>query len=262
MTSPIGGGKRIAGIKWQYWAIGGLVFAGGFWYVYRRYSSQAAAAQTDPTADPNAFTGLDNSLPGGVSPSLGFQDAATGATISATGVAGQVVTAPSTNFEWGQMALARLTQAGFDSVTSAIALGVYVNGGNLSADQLAIVQAALNLTGPTPQPVPAPHTAPPAGPPAPPTPKTPAPVPLHAPQVFVSARTKTSITIHWTPVPNAAFYLVLGAAYPKLVTGTSATFRPGLYNHIRAYPSNYSHTTFVPTKTGPYSVSPSSNTFK
>lgn len=90
---------------------------------------------------------------------------------SAVGSVGTVVGTPiaATNAEWAQAAEAYLSDSGgYDPTTVAAALGKYITGQSMTADQAAIAEAAIAVEGYPPQSgangdPPAINTAPPAG---------------------------------------------------------------------------------------------------
>lgn len=146
--------------------IGGLGAAAVVIYMVMRARSNAATS-TDPNVDPATGVPYSQEYGGygaqGVSPSLyGYVDPTTGAFISGAG-AGNTVIQPSTNASWAQQVEAYLGQIGYDPLAVGAALGKYLTGQTLSADQQAIVAAALGFYGQPPQPVPPITTTPPPG---------------------------------------------------------------------------------------------------
>jgi len=72
-----------------------------------------------------------------------------------TGAGGTVpVAAATTNAMWSQAAVSQLTNQGYDGAQVQAALGVYLTAGTLTAEQQAIVQAAIGVEGYPPQPGP------------------------------------------------------------------------------------------------------------
>jgi hypothetical protein len=184
--------NRVAGVKWQVWAIGGVASAGVAWWAYRRTSSKNAATNldtstaADPTIDPTTGLPYSSEMYSGATTTPGYggiYDPSTGATIGTTGqfTAPQVVTSFSNAAEWGQAALQRLIALGYDPLSTSIAIGVYISGANLTETQYGVIQAAIGQTGPAPG-VPAPHMAPPAG--------------------QTGTGTTTSVTKKWGPGPH------------------------------------------------------------
>lgn len=217
---------KIGRIKW-YWYVGGAAAVAVVFYGYRRSTAaaNAAAATTDASGvDPNALdtgTGAGYS-PIGVSPSLyGFTDPSTGAFIGGIGGGGtQVVTAPTTNGQWAQLVEAYLIQNSFDPITSSIAIGKYLAGRDLTANEIQIVQAGIAFYGKPPQPVADPHGAPPAG-------QT---VGLATPHLSKSNITKAHAVLRWTAVPGATSYHLHKNTTWIPITGTSHTVnRPGVF---------------------------------
>lgn len=160
------------------WLIIGAVGAAGIliWYVMKNRSQQSQAGQTaqDMAAqgiDPNTGIPYSQEMGGGFAggtPSLyGYTDPTTGAFISGVGAnpvgSGGVVLAPATNAAWAQQVEAYLQTLGYDPVATAAAIGKYLTGQTLTADQAAIVAAAKGFFGNPPQNVPNPPTTPPPG---------------------------------------------------------------------------------------------------
>jgi hypothetical protein len=145
------------------WLIVGILGGGVVvvYYVMRARSSAATNATgttTDPSIDPSTgipYAEEDSGALGayGTSPSLyGYTDPSTGAFISGVGAgATGVVTAPSTNASWAQQVEAYLQNLGYNPTSVAAALGKYLTGQSLSADQAAIVAAAQGFYGNPPQ---------------------------------------------------------------------------------------------------------------
>jgi Fibronectin type III domain len=67
---------------------------------------------------------------------------------------GVIAPAATTNAMWSQAAVTQLTNQGYTGSTVQAALGVYLTGGTLTADQETIVQAAIAVEGYPPQPGP------------------------------------------------------------------------------------------------------------
>jgi hypothetical protein len=63
------------------------------------------------------------------------------------GVPAQVPQQATTNAQWSEAAMSALTTAGFDGTAVLAALGQYLVGGNLSAEQQSIVSAAIAAEG-------------------------------------------------------------------------------------------------------------------
>lgn len=88
---------------------------------------------------------------------LGTYDPETGTyTTYGTGV---ISTAISNNQEWAADALSELESAGYDATDASNAIGAYLAGTPLSADQYQMIQTALGFTGQPPSSVPTPQLA-------------------------------------------------------------------------------------------------------
>jgi PASTA domain len=138
-------------------------------------ATKAAAASTTPGAQASGYGynsagygygagylgyGFGYSTPGSVGevPSeweygygeygYGYYNTATGAYEGPASGSGAPSTAtPTTNAEWGTVATSDLVGQGYNSQSVTAALGAYLAGATLTADQVTIVQAALALTG-------------------------------------------------------------------------------------------------------------------
>jgi hypothetical protein len=157
------------------WLIVGILGGGVVvvYYVMRARSTAAATGTgtaTDNSIDP--ATGIpyaeeDSGYSGayGTTPSLyGYTDPSTGAFISGVGAgATGVVTAPSTNASWAQQVESYLQNLGYNPTSVAAALGKYLTGQQVSADQAAIIAAAQGFYGNPPQGAPPILQAPPSG---------------------------------------------------------------------------------------------------
>ena len=155
--------------------IGGLGAAAVVvWYVMRARSSSSSAtdqSQADAAAGIDPTTGIPYSEEyggygvSGTSPSMyGYVDPTTGAFISGAGATAPTsVLAPSTNASWAQQVEAYLANLGYDPTAVAAALGKYLTGQALTADQAAIVAAAQGFYGSPPQGAPPPVTGTPTG---------------------------------------------------------------------------------------------------
>lgn len=156
------------------WLIIGGVGAAGLviWYVMksRSASNQQAASAGDLASqgiDPNTGIPYSQEYGGygamGTTPSLyGYVDPTTGAFISGAG-AGSTVLQPTTNASWAQQVEAYLQTLGYDPIAVGAAIGKYLTGQSLTADQQSIVAAALAFFGQPPQGAPPPVTVPPTG---------------------------------------------------------------------------------------------------
>ena len=169
---PLGGTSSSPNHKRTLYLIGGGVGVVAVWYMLQRRKAAAAVdATTDPTVTED--TGTDsNGLDTGSSPALtSYTDPSTGAIISGGGwnagvnsnPTGQTITAPTTNAQWTQQAIAYLVQNGFDPITVSVALGKYMANQNLTNDELVVVESAISAEGQPPVSVPPPHLAPPSG---------------------------------------------------------------------------------------------------
>lgn len=218
MTTPNQPRPRI---KRNYWIIGGGAAIAIVWYGYHKSKANSAAAITDPNAtdpiDPN--TGIPYSQETTYAPGLagmGYGGGSYGVAnpIFATPPTGGV---PVTNAQWAQQAESYLTGIGYDPITAAAAIGKYLSGQALSADQYAIVQAAIAFIGPPPGSVSPPIQQPPSGQ----TTMT----RLASPRLTKGARARTTTAVHWTAVPHATNYNVRvnGVVSQRNLSGTSAT---------------------------------------
>lgn len=206
---------------------------GAVWWTRRK---RAQGSGTDTGAGTSTdYTGTDTGYPtdgfSDYSPAPGYGPVGT-----TPGTEPTMPTAILTNPAWTQAAAAYLLQQGFDPVSSAIALGVYLSSGGLTPSQYNMVTAALAGVGDPPNKPAPPHLLPPTGqkPPTTPPPKTPGPTLKAGPHLAVSAHTKTSATLSWTRVPGATHYRVEQAHVGKVlrdVVGTRTTIS-------RAYKTN------------------------
>lgn len=159
-TSSLGKKKST---KWI--LIGGGVVGVGIVIWYRKQSSANAAANNTSTGvDPNAIdpaTGLPYSqenIGAAIDPNTGVpysQEYGSGINYPYTNV--------MTNASWAQNAESYLASLGYNPIDVAAALGLYLSGHPLTANQEQIVQAALAFEGAPPSPVPNPTVAPPTG---------------------------------------------------------------------------------------------------
>jgi LysM repeat protein len=150
--------------------IGMLVAAAGGVYIWWRHKESAAA--TASSATPAAYAYGYGSYGYGAQGQLTPEELASeeglepygyggvygyGAGGAGVGVGSPYpVTAPvvpvTTNAEWAQAAETELGNSGYDSTTSAAALGKYITGGAVTADQQSIIQSAIAFEGYPPQP--------------------------------------------------------------------------------------------------------------
>jgi Fibronectin type III domain len=158
----------------------------------------------------------------------GFTPAAGG--YYGAGVATEVPTQATTNAQWSQAAYTALTNAGYDGTSVLAALGQYLIGGSLTADQNGIVTAAIAAEGYPPQPgadgyPPAINTGgtPGGGQPGSQTGQYAGAISNLQP----SAVTRTGFTVTWNPVPNTTgYHWAVGTtqAWPNYIKqGTSST---------------------------------------
>lgn len=144
----------------------GTVGAAGVvgYYVIKKNkaASTVASVPTDTSATDLSSSDYANDGYSAIPSSLsGYTDPGTGAFIG-TGQ-NTVISAP-TNGAWVQQCAAYLGQNGYDPSTVISALGLYLSDGNLTADQVSIVNAAIGAEGAPPQPPPhPPHSAPSTG---------------------------------------------------------------------------------------------------
>lgn len=136
-------------------AVGGVII----FVLYRRHAANTATSTTDTT-------GTDTS---GIDPNTGqpyssqaYYDPTTGQYygLGAGGVTSGIL--PGTqyatnNATWAQASEGYLTNQGFDPATVATALGLYLAGLPLTADQYNIVQAAIGAEGQPPNGAPPPQ---------------------------------------------------------------------------------------------------------
>lgn len=150
---------NIAGKNVPNWAVyggAGLVVVGGvLWYRKRSGGSSSAAAPATAATDPNAidpatgipyadeqagnYAGYTQGISG-----YGYGTPTLGGGTSPTG------TTFTTNAQWVQAATAGLTALGYNGSDVGAALGLYLLGMPLSADQVTIVQTAVAEFGPPP----------------------------------------------------------------------------------------------------------------
>jgi hypothetical protein len=208
-------------------------------------STTTGANTTDGTAAAvTTDTGLATSTPA--------DNSSTG---SYTNDSGNSWLTPTTNAEWKTLALAKVSSLNsWGAYQIANALSAYLGGAVLDSTQKPIIDTALKMVGPPPEPVPnAPAVPPPAAPPKPPPPPTgQQPVVLQAAlqnpvpnkigqkvHINVSAFTKTN------RAPVAATWLVQTYQasnhqwidYDRVVTNSSGV---GTYTH----PIGASHVTY------------------
>jgi hypothetical protein len=230
-----------------------VLVIGTVWWTRRKRAAVTDTGATDTTSAADT-TGTDTGYDTG-----GFSDYSPAPGYGPVGVTPgdttQYPTPPRTNAEWTQQAEAYLLQAGFDPVSSAIALGVYLASGGLTDAQYNMVTAALAGVGDPPNKPAPPHKLPPTGqkPPTTPPPKTTGPTLKAAPHLAISSHTKTTVNLSWTRVPGATHYRVEQAhtghvvydivgTHAKIVRAhkTNMAIRVIAYRYTRQYsqPSN------------------------
>lgn len=212
--------------KWVY--VGGAAIAGFVGYAYWNKSRVDAAESevSDYTTDTDYAmdSGVDEYVnPGG----------------SQAPVVEDYVTAPTTNAEWYQKALAFLVDTGFDPIESAFALGRYLARQSLTSTQANMIRAASGHLGPPPvgdYPI----TVTPG------TPSTPTPTTPTSPAVALKAPTglrkrdasKTSVGLSWNPVAGATSYKIYhsGSSAPvgssQDTNGRAAGLKPLTTYHV------------------------------
>lgn len=164
--------------KW--FAIGGVAVAALVFHEYRKARLNAATAVPTATdsgtgyadtgiADTGSAYGYGSDTAG----LFGYTDPASGTIISGAG-GSTLLAGPSTNSQWSQQVQGMLVQAGYSSVDVAAAVGHYLVGTTMTAQQWEIVQAGIALEGQPPQGAPAPHIVPAGGGSGTPTPSAPA----------------------------------------------------------------------------------------
>lgn len=139
--------------------------AGGIgFFLYERKKAKTTATTTDSTTgtdatatDPNAVdTGAQYDTSGYIPDGYGYgYDSGGGGGFYSAGVsspyqvssAAPQPTAATTNAEWDQAAVSALTAQGYNGMAVSAALGAYLAGASLTADQVRIVQAAIGAEG-------------------------------------------------------------------------------------------------------------------
>src|SRR5215831_14848067 len=148
---PGGPPKRPMKKSTRNWLLIGTLAAGGLVVIFIMRSRQAAAggAGAPEGIDPNTGVPYAQEYAGGLAspygttPSLyGYDDPSTGSFISGVGSGGSYVTAPSTNASWAQQVESYLQNLGYDPMAVAAAIGRYLTGQTLTADDQTIVNAA------------------------------------------------------------------------------------------------------------------------
>jgi hypothetical protein len=227
--------KNMKRIKWQYW-VGGIGGAGVVYYMYRRRQANAATASETGAPDPNIdpSTGQPWSSEGyssatGTTPSAySYYDPATGQLINA-GLAGTTSPQePGTKIAWTQQAEAYLVSQGWDPLLVSTALGKYLAGLPLTANEENVVNAARAAEGEVPGGAPPIKTVPPPG----------QSQRLGTPSHLRLQRTAAGTFLYWNAVPNAAGYNVLynGTFAGRVLTPSAAMHRHGLHAVVAIAP--------------------------
>lgn len=239
MTNPVSRPRRK--IKWYWWALGGTAAVGVVWIAYRRNQASAAATTDTSSTDTQSqdYYGTGTDL-GSYSPgTVGYYTDPYGNPIT-PGPGQTVVTVPTSHAEWEALAVGKMTAAGYDPVTVTTALGLWLNNSTISQAQWVIVQTALGLQGPPPDPQPVLHLAPPSS-------QT-NPTRLASPHLAVRSRSKTTAVLAWNSVPHATqYYVRRNGIVTHRVTTTSVTVTRGAVftvesvnapSYYRSLPSN------------------------
>lgn len=253
MPDTIAPKGKIGGLDKKYVYAGGGILVVVIGVVYFRSKSQAAAAAststmvTDPAGNQCAAVDPASGYCPGTSGDLSYQQTALG-TDASSYVGGQIIgydqygnpiysggggtgTAPNTgpgsftnNAQWAQAALQYFIQNEPSADPTAIsnALGLYVNGQPVTADQQQIIEQAIAFEGMPPVGgtngyPPSIKTAPGGG--APPLPTGSKP---NAPtDLTISAKSAGAITAQWKPGTNATSYSIDITPAPKGGSGAA-----------------------------------------
>lgn len=150
------GGKKLGPFPVTVWVgiLGGGLVLG---LVARHFTkSSPAPATVDPNADATGIAAVRLVAdPGG-----------SGAGTTPTGK-------PTTNLVWGQMAVEYLIGSGQDPALSQRAIGLFLEGQAVTAQEQALISAAIRALGPPPESTPPVQVVPPKDPPGPPPIPTP-----------------------------------------------------------------------------------------
>jgi hypothetical protein len=139
MANPLDSFKQLPAWGKAAVAAGG---AGAVYLVWRARKNAAAA----PATSPDSLTTPDQATGAGTGDGLPVAGPGTGGVPVTVGT----TSGYGTNAAWSQAAQAGLAEVGFDSVSVATALGAYLAGQTLTADQAAIVFAATSEFGAPP----------------------------------------------------------------------------------------------------------------
>lgn len=194
-----------------------IVWGAGVFALYYVYSKRKPA----PTAGPTALTPSGTIATTGGIGSSDLSGSAGGGSTGATGTSGATVAGQyATNDAWAHAAINYLVGIGIDPTAANSAVTQFLASQNLTADQQADVNLAIQSIGAPPSP-PAPGTAPPpiVAPPGgtvyaanPPT------------GLAVQDKTATSATLTWNRATNATSYTV---GYTDTGTGQHKTASVG-----------------------------------
>lgn len=188
--------------------IGGIVVY-AYWNAKRNAAAEPTTSDYTGEAIDGEYVGTDYEYDGSVG---GY----TGATGSQPPVNVDTNPLPSTNAEWATMAVDKLTDIGYDSITASAAIGKYLARLDLTEAQADIVRQAVALLGTPPSgdfpikvapvtPTPIPNT---------PNPSTPSGATLPAPTgltTWGNGPSKMTVPLKWNAVPGADYYRVYRA---------------------------------------------------
>lgn len=151
-------GRKIGPLPAGAWVAAIVAGVGIAWYLRGKSPASSATSATDGTGD--FGQGLDNTMPG--AGNLAGVDSNPTASL---GLDGGYAAYPD-NDSWASAAWMRMYAKGYAALATKQALDAYLNGSQLTASQAAMIDVAIQLTGP-----------PPITPPQPDEGQTPAPVP-------------------------------------------------------------------------------------
>lgn len=228
---------KIAGVDKKYVAAGGVLLAGVLVVVYYRSKKQAAASSssstgtvTDPAGNVCAALDPNSGYCPGTPQDTAYQQSTLLGTDSASYVGGQIIGydqygnpiysgggttgaqvpgSYTNNAQWSQAAQSTLVtdDPSVDPGTIATALGLYITGGAVTAEQQQLIEQAIAMQGYPP--IGGPNGFPPSiktssGTGNPPPPKGSKP---GAPSdLIVSNTSKSTISVSWRPGSNATSY--------------------------------------------------------
>lgn len=145
-SGGLAGGKKYGPFTAQVWAIiiiGGA--AGGF--LLRRFSGGSSSTPTNTADAP--LTDANNPANYGYTATGGPLAGGGGSTTDGTGAVAQITS--STNTQWGQVALSLLLANGADPATAQQAIGNFLDGLPLTAQQKNLISLAIRLAGAPPE---------------------------------------------------------------------------------------------------------------